>query len=174
LTVTLPYSGDTFAVTANLFLLATMNTADKSIALVDVALRRRFEFKELPARFEACKNLTDRMRSALIELNLRIMLRKDRDHQIGHAYFINVDDDDSFNGTFRRQIIPLLQEYFYNDWDGLRYVLGENSTKPDGSFIRKTQHAGAPEARTGWQWYFDTGVNDLNCLQTLCNNYGIG
>lgn len=172
LTVTLPYSGDAFAVPPNLFLLATMNTADKSIALVDVALRRRFEFEELPVRFEVCTDLTDQMRSALKELNLRIMLRKDRDHQIGHAYFINVDDDDSFNGMFRRQIIPLLQEYFYNDWDGLRYVLGENS-KPDGSFIRKVQHVGAPEARTRWQWFFDTDADDLNCLQTLCNNFGI-
>jgi len=172
LTVTLPYSGDVFAVPANLFLLATMNTADKSIALVDLALRRRFDFEELPVRFEVCNGLTERMRSTLRELNLRIMLRKDRDHQIGHAYFINVDDVDSFNRTFRRQIIPLLQEYFYNDWDGLRYVLGANS-KPDGNFIRKTQHAGAPEARTKWQWFFDADADDLNCLQTLCNNFGI-
>jgi len=171
LTVTLPYSGHKFVVPANLFLLATMNTADKSIALVDVALRRRFEFEELPVDLQVCEDLTDRMRSALTELNQRIVLRKDRDHQIGHAYFMNVADEDSFNGTFRRQIIPLLQEYFYSDWDGLRYILGENS-KPDGTFIRKTQNA-APEVRTKWQWFFDTDSGDLNCLQTLCDNYGI-
>jgi hypothetical protein len=63
---------------------------------------------------------------------------------------MNVANDDSFNHTFRRQIIPLLQEYFYSDWDGLRYILGENS-KPDGSFIRKTQNAAAPEVRTKWR-----------------------
>jgi len=171
LTLTLPYSGDKFAVPANLFLLATMNTADKSIALVDVALRRRFDFEELPVDLRVCKNLTDRMRSALKELNLRITLRKDRDHQIGHAYFMNVTDDDSFNGMFRRQIIPLLQEYFYNDWEGLRYVLGENS-QPDGSFIRKVG-ADVREARNRWQWFFDKGTDNLDCLQTLCGNYGI-
>jgi len=172
LTVTLPYSGHKFAVPANLFLLATMNTADKSIALVDVALRRRFDFEELSVDLQVCEDLTDKMRSTVKELNQRIVLRKDRDHQIGHAYFMNVADDDSFNRTFRRQIIPLLQEYFYNDWDGLRYVLGENS-KPDGIFIRKTSNAAAPEIRTKWQWFFDTGTDDLNCLQTLCQNYGI-
>jgi hypothetical protein len=172
LIVTLPYSGHKFAVPANLFLLATMNTADKSIALVDVALRRRFDFEELPVDLQVCKDLTDRMRSALMELNQRIVLRKDRDHRIGHAYFMNVRDDDTFNHTFRRQIIPLLQEYFYSDWDGLRYILGENS-KPDGSFIRKTPNAAAPEVRTKWQWFFDAGTDDLNCLQTLCDNYGI-
>lgn len=172
LTVTLPYSGHRFAVPANLFLLATMNTADKSIALVDVALRRRFDFEELPVDLQVCEDLTDGMRSALKELNQRIVLRKDRDHQIGHAYFMNVADDDSFNHTFRRQIIPLLQEYFYNDWDGLRYILGENS-KSDGSFIRKTSNAAAPEIRTRWQWFFDAGTDDLNCLQALCQNYGI-
>jgi hypothetical protein len=171
LTVILPYSGDKFVVPANLFLLGTMNTADKSIALVDVALRRRFDFKELPVDLKVCKNLTDRMRLAITELNLRITLRKDRDHQIGHGYFMNVADDDGFNKTFRRQIIPLLQEYFYNDWEGLRYALGENS-KPDGSFIRKVG-ADVREARTKWQWFFDTGTDDLNCLQTLYGNYGI-
>jgi 5-methylcytosine-specific restriction enzyme B len=150
LTVTLPYSGHKFVVPANLFMLATMNTADKSIALVDVALRRRFDFEELPVDLQVCEDLTDRMRSARKELNQRIVLRKDRDHQIGHAYFMNVANDDSFNHTFRRQIIPLLQEYFYSDWDGLRYILGENS-KPDGSFIRKTQNAAAPEVRTKWR-----------------------
>ena len=127
LIVTLPYSGEKFAVPPNLYLVATMNTADKSIALVDVALRRRFEFEELRVHLEAevCKGLTDRMRSALQELNKRIALRKDRDHQIGHAYFVRVTDEESFNQKFRRQVIPLLQEYFYNDWDGLRYVLGK-------------------------------------------------
>jgi hypothetical protein len=72
--------------------------------------------------------------------------------------------------THRDQIIPLLQEYFYNDWEGLRYVLGENS-KSDGSFIRKLNGADDREARTKWHWYFDASVDSLNCLQTLGNNY---
>ena len=172
LVVTLPYSGDKFAVPANLFLLATMNTADKSIALVDVALRRRFEFKELRVDFGVCKNLPDRMRLALAQLNQRIRLRKDRDHEIGHAYFMNVGDEERFNQTFRLQIIPLLQEYFYNDWDGLRYILGENSQE-EGSFIRKIGGGNDREVRNKWQWFFDAGIDDLNCLQALCGNYQI-
>jgi hypothetical protein len=170
LIVTLPYSGEKFAVPANLRLLATMNTADKSIALVDVALRRRFDFEEIGVEMKICKGLTPGMLAALNELNRRIVLRKDRDHQIGHAYFVQVSDELSFNQRFRNQIIPLLQEYFYNDWEGLRYVLGENSNS-DGSFIRKLSGADDREARTKWHWYFDAGTSSLNCLQALSNNY---
>ena len=173
LVVTLPYSGERFAVPANLHVLATMNTADKSIALVDVALRRRFDFKELAVDLSVCKHLTGVMRSALQELNRRIVLRKDRDHQIGHAYFVSVADDATFNQRFRSQIIPLLQEYFYNDWEGLRYILGENSTA-EGLFIRKVSGSEVKEARTKWQWFFDAGPDGMNCLEALCGNYQIG
>lgn len=166
LIVTLPYSGDRFAVPANLYVLATMNTADKSIALVDLALRRRFEFEELRFDLSVCKGLDAEMRMVLKELNQRIALRKDRDHQIGHAYFVHVDDEEKFNACFRRQIIPLLQEYFYNDWDGLRYVLSE-PTDSRGCFILESDGADAGEARTKWQWCED---EDLNCLQSLLKN----
>jgi hypothetical protein len=97
-------------------------------------------------------------------------LRKDRDHQIGHAYFIDVSDELSFNQRFRNKIIPLLQEYFYNDWDGLRYVLGEKEAS-EGGFIRKIIGAEAREARTKWQWFFDANTDPLNCLRTLRSNY---
>lgn len=172
LVVTLPYSGEKFAVPANLYVLATMNTADKSIALVDVALRRRFDFEELRVDLSVCQDLNDQMRSVLQELNQRIALRKDRDHQIGHAYFVSISDEVGFNQLFRRRIVPLLQEYFYNDWEGLRYVLGESSTS-DGNFIRKTSGADVKEVRTKWQWSFDAGPDELNCLQMLCLNYKI-
>ncbi len=174
LVVTLPYSGERFAVPANLYVLGTMNTADKSIALVDLALRRRFEFEELSVNLDVCKGLDDRMRNALNELNRRIMLRKDRDHQIGHAYFVNVDDEKSFNARFRRQIVPLLQEYFYSDWDGLRYVLGESSNNGgSGAFIRKMdiEAADAKESRSKWQWFFDASAEEIDCLSVLSNNY---
>jgi hypothetical protein len=172
LIVTLPYSGEKFAIPANLYVVGTMNTADKSIALVDVALRRRFEFKEMQVRMDLCNGLTDQMRLALTELNRRITLRKDRDHQIGHAYFIRVADIAGFNQQFRRQIIPLLQEYFYNDWEGVRYVLGETAT--EGQFISKVSGSDAKEARTKWQWFFDTDAGDMDCLEALCANYEIG
>jgi 5-methylcytosine-specific restriction protein B len=169
--VTLPYSGEKFAVPGNLSVLATMNSADKSIALVDVALRRRFEFEEMRVNLGVCKGLSETMRLALQELNRRIALRKDRDHQIGHSYFISVTDETSFNQGFRKQIIPLLQEYFYNDWDGLRYVLGENSSGTDGLFIRKASGSDVKEARTKWQWFFDADLDDIDCLKTLCSSY---
>jgi len=172
LVVTLPYSGEKFAVPANLYVVGTMNTADKSIALVDVALRRRFEFEELQVKMELCHGLTDQMRIALIELNRRIILRKDRDHQIGHAYFFRVVDTESFNRQFRKQIIPLLQEYFYNDWEGLRYVLGETDTK--ARFIYQLNAQGEPRARTKWRWFFDIGAGEMNCLEALCLNYEKG
>jgi 5-methylcytosine-specific restriction protein B len=172
LVVTLPYSGEKFAVPANLYVVGTMNTADKSIALVDVALRRRFEFEEMQVRIDLCNGLTDQMRLALTELNRRITLRKDRDHQIGHAYFIRVADLAGFNQQFRKQIIPLLQEYFYNDWDGVRYVLGERAT--EGRFICKVSGSDAKEARTKWQWFFDADAGDMDCLEALCVNYEIG
>lgn len=171
LIVTLPYSGDRFGVPPNLHLLATMNTADKSIALVDVALRRRFDFEELAVEIErVCTGLSPEMLTVLLELNRRIVLRKDRDHQIGHAYFVDISDEPDFDDRFRKRIIPLLQEYFYNDWDGLRYVLGEKTAREGDGFIRKVSGSDDPEARTKWQWFFDAGTK-LNCLQTLRTNY---
>jgi 5-methylcytosine-specific restriction protein B len=171
LIVTLPYSGEKFAIPANLYVVGTMNTADKSIALVDVALRRRFEFEEMQVRMELCDGLIDQMRLVLTELNRRITLRKDRDHQIGHAYFIRVVDLTGFNQQFRKQIIPLLQEYFYNDWDGIRYVLGDAAT--EGRFISKMSGSDAKEARTKWKWFFDSDAGDIDCLEALCVNYEI-
>ncbi len=174
LVATLPYSGELFAVPPNLHIIGTMNSADKSIALVDLALRRRFEFQELRPDFSnsVCPKLSSEMRDCLIELNRRIVLRKDRDHCIGHAYFIRVHDDAQFNSVFERKIIPLLQEYFYNDWDGLRFVLGESGD--DGKFIKKLQGSDERGTRTKWQWCFDAGeeISD-GCLAVLGSNYGV-
>lgn len=174
LVVTLPYSGEKFGVPANLYILGTMNTADKSIALVDVALRRRFAFEEVRVNLALCETLDGKMRAVLEELNRRIVLSKDRDHQIGHAYFMDVKDDTGFTERFRKQIIPLLQEYFYNDWEGLRYVLGETSNS-NGHFIRKVEikEADAREARTKWEWFLDEKGEELDCLQSLYENYQI-
>jgi len=133
-------------------------------------LRRRFEFEELHVDLAVCDGLSDEMRFALDELNRRIALRKDRDHQIGHAYFVKVSDENGFNRIFRRQIVPLLQEYFFNDWEGLKFVLAESSSAA-GAVIRKIKGSDAREARTKWQWYFDAGDEELDLLQTLISNY---
>ena len=163
----LPFSNLSFALPPNLFVIGTMNTGDKSLALLDVALRRRFDFEELRPDFSpnVCPDLSEIARRVLEELNRRLTIRRDREHGIGHAYFLNSAD---FDEVFRRKIIPLLQEYFHNDWDGLRFVLGDDEPK----FLRPISLSPDEEslARTRWQWYFDAGEK-LSPLDALKQNY---
>lgn len=157
LRVTLPSSREPFTVPPNLYLLGTMNTADKSLALLDVALRRRFEFRELAPDFTACKELPEDMRAVLRRLNERIELRKDRDHRIGHAFFMGVKDAAGFNRAFVRKVVPLLQEYFFNDIDGARFVLGEIGRESELGFLRQITAAStdAKYQRNRWRWFTD-------------------
>lgn len=170
LKVSLPYSQEDFGVPSNLYIIGTMNTADKSIALVDVALRRRFSFEELMPKFSICSKLTPEIINVLEEINKRIVLRKDRDHQIGHSYFMNVIDNVSFNSVFEKNIMPLLQEYFWNDWDGLRFVLGED-TNGNGKFIQRITKDHMPSARNKWRWFSDAGGESFDYLIQLQKNY---
>lgn len=128
--VTLPNSGDEFGVPDNLYLIGTMNTADRSIALLDTALRRRFEFEEMMPNADHPKMKTDiegvNLRDLLKAMNKRIRFLRDREHQIGHTYFLGVSDIEGLKKAFQKQILPLLQEYFYDDWAKIRAVLRNN------------------------------------------------
>ena len=128
MSVTLPYSNDDFGVPRNLYIIGTMNTADRSILLLDTALRRRFDFVEMMPDPEHERISADaqgvELQRMLKAMNERISLLLDREHQIGHTYLFDVTDLKSLSDKFRNKIFPLLQEYFYDDWSKIFEVLG--------------------------------------------------
>lgn len=128
LSLTLPYSGESFGVPSNLYIIATMNTADRSIALMDTALRRRFEFIEMMPDGEKLKDMDIgiNLQEMLKAINDRIEYLYDREHTIGHAYFMDIKNLDDLKRVFQTKIIPLFQEYFYEDYAKINAVLNDN------------------------------------------------
>lgn len=115
---TLPYSKESFGVPNNLYIIGTMNTADRSIALLDTALRRRFDFEEIMPRPELIGGKVVEginLQTLLTRVNERITNKYDRDHQIGHSYLMGVNTKEQLERAYKNRILPLLNEYFYNE-----------------------------------------------------------
>ncbi|MCP4686715.1 MAG: EVE domain-containing protein [Desulfobacterales bacterium] len=149
--LTLPYSGDRFGAPKNLDLLGAMNTADRSIALLDTALRRRFTFRELTpdagvisgsrgdGYVEDGEGGVINLRALLEAMNRRIRFILNRDMMLGHAYFINIRDFSGLKDVLLNQVIPLLQEYFYEDWRRIQLVfrdVGPGDARREPQIIR--------------------------------------
>lgn len=146
--VKLPNSPDLFGVPDNIYIIGTMNTADRSIATIDTALRRRFRFKEMLPDVDVLENVMVEnicIKDMLEKINKRISVLYDREHTIGHAYFVPLKIDNSLaqlSNIFGDNIIPLLQEYFYEDYEKIRLVLGDNMKKDISTqFVKQVEYS---------------------------------
>jgi 5-methylcytosine-specific restriction protein B len=143
LEVTLPYSKERFSVPANLYLIGTMNTADRSLAGLDIALRRRFSFIEMPPRPDLLDGVVIEgvnVGKLLRVMNERIELLFDRDHCLGHAYFMPLLETptlEALGQIFRTSILPLLQEYFFEDWQRIQWVFNDHRKPVAHRFVNK-------------------------------------
>lgn len=145
LSVVLPYSKERFSVPDNVYLIGTMNTADRSLAGLDIALRRRFTFCEMPPRPELLDEVVlegINIGQLLRTMNERIEVLLDRDHCLGHAYFMPLMQDNSLErleAIFRNQVLPLLQEYFFEDWQRIQWVLNDHRKAALDRFVYQSE-----------------------------------
>ena len=177
-TVRLPYSRDFFSVPENIYIIGTMNTADQSLTGLDVALRRRFAFTEMPPRPELLQSrrlegTTVTLGDLLDCLNQRIAALLDKEHCLGHAYFMGLGDSVSvaeLSDVFKKHIVPLLEEYFFADWEKIQWVLNDHRKALSCRFViqEETQMARLfgddvrlPESAESWRWNL-SAFEDMN------------
>lgn len=177
LSVKLPYSQESFTVPKNLYILGTMNTSDRSIASIDIALRRRFKFKEMMPKADLVADFNCNFHEYFAVMNERISVLLDRDHQIGHSYFIKNthqnDGIDELKDIWFDSILPLLNEYFYSDWEKLQALLG--SAKVDNtSFIKKIEKITFANSYTceDDENYDFVNFDDCNFIEAMKNAFG--
>jgi len=158
-TAKLPYSEQDFGVPDNVYLIGTMNSADRSIAMIDTALRRRFNFIEMIPDADILRDVIVEsidISQVLSTMNKRITVLLDRDHTIGHSYFLPLKTGptiDTLSKIFKHNIIPLLQEYFFDDYEKIQLVVGDNQKQdPSTCFIIK---------KTDNQKLFGDTINDV-------------
>lgn len=155
--VILPNSRVEFSVPSNVYIIGTMNTADRSIAMMDTALRRRFRFEEIQPSTQALREMeadkvfgdpdengnqvTIDVAAMLDVINRRIEVLHDREHTIGHAYFTGLTGEnatfENLRKIFKKSVLPLLQEYFFDDYYKIRLVLGDNGKAPEQQFVQE-------------------------------------
>ena len=186
LEVILPYSKEKFGVPSNLHIIGTMNTADRSVEALDTALRRRFSFVEMMPEYEALNKIQFddfHLGELLKTINSRIEALLDRDHTIGHSYFINIkpNETEALKEAFTNKIIPLLQEYFYHDYEKLALILGEGFVEciePKESKVEFARWNGKtlekPETSRLFKIKkFDDNFNILDSIKHLLNRVAI-
>ena len=178
ISVQLPYSKALFSVPANIDIYGTMNTADRSVEALDTALRRRFSFLEMmpdPSLLKDNEVEGMNLKEVLNTINDRIEILIDRDHTIGHSYFMNIKTTEALRLAFKDKIVPLLQEYFYGDYGKIGLVLGDG-------FVKSHSKSNNPFANFKYEGkeelnrdFFDlVAINDKfdikKAIETLLNN----
>ena len=168
----LPYSGEMFSVPPNLYIIGTMNTADRSIAILDTALRRRFDFAEMLPEPDLLTRDCDAvdLQEMLTAMNQRIEYYYDREHTIGHAYFmengVSINSVEKLRKIFKSRIIPLMQEYFFDDYEKIMLILNDEKKH---RFIREldTRYIKDPRRR-------NLCIGDIDSLEIgdFINIYG--
>lgn len=156
LEVTLPYSKEPFKVPDNVFIVGTMNTADRSIEALDTALRRRFSFREMPSKSALIRTEGKLKPSGKIgnldvvqlleKINERIGKLIDKDHKIGHSYFMDIETEEDLHKAFHDKVIPLLEEYFFGDFGKIGLVLGNSFVEKVSDTFEFASFAGYDEA----------------------------